>query len=61
MIKVQQKVSACFRSWDGAYHYCRIKGYLSTCKKHGISSSHALKLLFKGETPAFMLENENLG
>jgi transposase len=61
MIKVQQKVSGCFRSWEGAYYYCRIKGYLSMCKKHGISSSDALKLLFNGEKPAFMLENEKLG
>jgi hypothetical protein len=53
MIKVEQKVSGCFRSWEGAYQYCRIKGYLSTCKKHGISSSDALKLLFNGEKPVF--------
>jgi transposase len=50
MIKVQQKISGCFRSWDGAYQYCRIKGYLSTCKKHGISSSDALRPLPKTTT-----------
>jgi transposase len=57
MIKVQQKVSGCFRSWDGAYYFCRIKSYLSTCKKHSISPSDALNMLFNGENPHFMLEN----
>jgi transposase len=57
MLKVQQKVSGYFRSWEGAYYFCRIKGYLSTCKKHDISSADALKILFDGELPDFMLEN----
>lgn len=57
MIKVQQKVSGCFRSWDGAYYFCRIKSYLSTCKKHAISPSDALNMLFNREKPAFMMEN----
>jgi transposase len=57
MIKVQQKVSGCFRSWDGAYNYCRIKSYISTCKKHHITASDALNILYNGEKPPFMLEN----
>jgi transposase len=55
MIKVQQKVSGCFRSWDGAYYFCRIKSYLSTCKKHEITASDALNMLFTGQKPSFML------
>jgi transposase len=57
MIKIHQKVSGCFRSWEGAYYFCRIKSYLSMSEKHDISSAEALKTLFEGQTPNFMLEN----
>ncbi|MBW6519528.1 MAG: transposase, partial [Desulfoarculaceae bacterium] len=52
--KVQQKISGCFRSMDGAKIFCRIRSYLSTCRKHGLSASKALCLLFEGENPQFM-------
>jgi len=55
MTKVQQKISGCFRSWDGAKMFCRIRSYLSTCRKQGLTSSAALRLLFEGKSPAFML------
>jgi transposase len=54
MVKVQQKISGSFRSWDGARFFCRIRGYLSTCEKHHISSADALKILFNGKFPDFM-------
>jgi len=53
MTKVQQKISGCFRSQSGADVFCRVRGYLSTCRKQNVSSSEALKLLFKGEIPQF--------
>ncbi len=57
MTKVQQKISGCFRSIDGARIFCRVRGYLSTCRKHGVSSSHALGCLFKGSLPDFLLHD----
>jgi len=53
MTKVQQKISGCFRSMDGARIFGRIRSYLSTCKKHGISATTALALLFEGKLPDF--------
>lgn len=57
MTKVQQKISGCFRSMDGALISCRIRSYLSTCRKQGISATDALNMLFDGETPPFMIDN----
>jgi transposase len=56
MTKVQQKISGCFRSMDGARIFCRIRGYLSTCRKQGVKSSQALELLFSGKKPDFLTQ-----
>jgi len=54
MTKVQQKISGCFRSMEGAQLFCRVRSYLSTCRKHGVKPSHALNLLFEGKKPEFL-------
>ena len=53
MTKVQQKISGCFRSIEGAKIFCRIRSYLSSCRKQGIKASRALDLLFNGRLPKF--------
>jgi len=50
MTKVHQKISGCFRSVDGAKIFCRVRGYLSTCRKQNISASEAMHLLFEGKS-----------
>ncbi len=54
MTKVQQKISGCFRSLEGAKIFCRIRGYLNTCRKHGIGATEALEILFSGKLPDFV-------
>ena len=49
MVKVQQKISGCFRSADGATYFCRIRGYLSTMKKQGQNLLIALSQAFVGQ------------
>lgn len=57
MTKVHQKISGCFRSWTGAKMFCRIRGYLSTCRKHGMSATDAMRKVFDGDLPDFAKNN----
>lgn len=42
MEKVRQKISGCFRSTTGPEVFCRIRGYLSTARKHGFDLFDAI-------------------
>lgn len=48
MLKVQQKISGCFRSTLGAQSFCAIRSYISTMRKQGFSVWLALNSLFSG-------------
>ncbi len=48
MMKVQQKISGCFRTRKGAEDFCRIKSYLSTMKKQGHNLLEVIRTVFNG-------------
>jgi len=54
MTKVQQKISGCFRSMQGAEIFCALRSYLSTCRKHEVGVGEALECLFAGTWPDFI-------
>ncbi len=49
MVKVQQKISGCFRSKQGASQFCRIRGYISTLRKQSYEVLSALQSVFAGK------------
>lgn len=48
MVKVQQKVSGCFRAFAGAQAFARIRGYLSTLRKQELPLLSALEATLQG-------------
>jgi transposase len=49
MLKIQQKISGCFRSQEGAEDFCTIRSYLSTVRKQGVTIWAALGSVFSGK------------
>ena len=61
MTKVQQKISGCFRSMEGAQTFCRLRSYLSKAPQQGMRGSEALTMLFEGKTLPFMMDEKDDG
>jgi transposase len=49
MMKLRQKISGTFRSFDALVDFCRIRGYVSTARKNGINALDALRCVFLGD------------
>ena len=49
MVKVRQKISGTFRSFDALENFCRIRGYVSTARKSSLTALDALRRLFLGD------------
>ncbi len=48
MPKVKQKISGCFRTFDGATAFCTIRSYLETLRKQRIDLLQSLVQSFRG-------------
>jgi transposase len=46
MMKLRQKISGTFRSFDALLDFCRIRGYVSTARKNGLNALDALRRVF---------------
>lgn len=58
MLKVKEKISGCFRTFDGGQHFCRIRSYISTARKQQWNILNALICAIRGSprllpTPPF--------
>lgn len=48
MVKLQQKISGCWRTTAGAQAFLTVRSYLSTARKHGENPLEVLRQLFAG-------------
>jgi transposase len=49
MVKLQQKISGCWRTLDGAQAFLTVRSYVATARKHGINLLVVLRRLFEGD------------
>jgi transposase len=49
MVKLQQKISGCWRTLAGAEAFLALRSYLSTARKHGMNPLAVLGQLFQGQ------------
>ena len=56
MVKLHGKISGCFRTFKGAQIFCRIRSFISTCKKNNISPFNALREVFDGNLDTILFK-----
>jgi transposase len=49
MLKLQQKISGCFRTIQGAEAFCALRSYIQTAMKQHVNVLDALRRLFEGD------------
>ena len=54
MLKTRMKIGGCFKNFESAQDFMLVYSYIETCKKHGIASVDALKMLYDGKLPEFV-------
>lgn len=58
MMKLKQKISGCFRTAVGTQQFCRIRGYISTVRKQGVTVLDALTSVFSGSAVPLVFQPE---
>ena len=53
MMKCKQKISGGFRSAHGSEQFARIRGFISTVRKQGLSIIGSIQSIFSGTIPEF--------
>jgi transposase len=48
MVKLQQKISGCWRTLAGAQAFLTMRSYIQTARKHGLNPLTVLSELFQG-------------
>ena len=49
MVKLQLKVSGCWRTLQGARAFAAVRSYISTARKQDVNVLHALRRAFEGD------------
>lgn len=49
MVKLQQKISGCWRTLPGAEAFCAVRSYIATARKHNANILDALRAAFAGQ------------
>ena len=57
MVRLQQKISGCFRTPDGSRAFCRVRSYVSTLKKQGRQVVRELERVFRTPVSADLLDS----